>query len=333
MSKKKGEQTIVLTKAPSIIAKATVAGPKEGNGPLRDSFDKIHKQVVAGNDSFEKTELIFLKEACQLTYQKKNLKPEDIDYFLAGDLLNQIISASYCARDLNIPFIGLFGACSTLAEALALAAMLIDGDCAEKVLVATSSHNCSVERQYRYPTEYGAQKPKWSQWTATGAGAALLAKEGEGPKVEAVTIGKVIDGGIRDPYNMGAAMAPAAFSTIKNHLSDLQREPDYYDLILTGDLGEVGKELLMELMHEEGLRLDNYSDCGLLLYYPHQQVNAGGSGCATSALVFLGYYYDQMMKKEIKKMLLVATGSLHSPTSVLQGESMPGIAHAISLII
>jgi len=233
-----------------------------------------------------------------------------------------------------IPYLGIYGACSTLTEGLSLGAMLLQGGFARYILVATSSHNCAAERQYRYPTEYGYQRPGYAQWTVTGAGAFVLSSAGEGPRVESITIGKVVDAGVKDPFDLGAAMAPAAADTIYNHFNDLEREPSYYNLILTGDLGGVGKKLNEDILAGKGFNIQyNYTDCGVLIYYPHQKVDAGGSGCACSALVFLGYFYQKMLGKELRRVLLVATGALHSPTTYMQGESIPAIAHAVSLEI
>ncbi|MEW5922069.1 MAG: stage V sporulation protein AD [Bacillota bacterium] len=334
VEKRAGEQSIVLEKRAVLLAPSTVAGPKESRGPLAGSFDRCYDDLVLKEKSFERAECHMLEEVCYLAIGKAGLVPNQIDYYLGGDLLNQIISASFCARKLAIPFFGLYGACSTLAESLCLAGMMIEGGFARNILVAVSSHNCSAERQYRYPTEYGFQRPGYAQWTITGAGAAVIGVSGDGPRLESLTPGKVVDADIKDPYDMGSAMAPAAADTIYTHLNDLQRDPSYYDLIITGDLGGVGKKLNEAILERNGVRIAaNYTDCGLLIYYPQQQVDAGASGCACSALGFFGYYYPLMLKKEIRRILLVATGALHSPTTFLQGESIPAIAHAVSLEI
>jgi len=333
-NRKIGRQSFILDKPVILLSSATVAGPKECMGPLSVFFDRHYDNTILQEKSFERAECHMLEEACYLALGKAGLSPEDVDYFISGDLLNQVISSSFCARKLAIPFIGIYGACSTLTEGLALGAIVLQGGLARHILVATSSHNCSAERQYRYPTEYGFQRPGYAQWTVTGAGAVVLGSEGEGPRLESVTIGKVVDAGIKDPYNLGIAMAPAAADTIYSHLTDLQREPSYYNLILTGDLGVLGKKLNEDILAGKGFNLSlNYSDCGVLLYYPHQKVGAGGSGCACSALVFLGYFYQKMIARELSKILLVATGALHSPTTYMQRESIPAIAHAVSLEI
>ena len=333
-SKKMGRQSLLLEKKASLNFASTVAGPKEARGPLAQYFDRSYKDILLKEKSFEKAECHMLEEACFLAMGKGGLTPDDIDYFFAGDLLNQVISASYCARKLSIPYFGLYGACSTLTEGLSLGSMLVEGGFASRVLIATSSHNCTSERQYRFPTEYGYQRPGYAQWTVTGAGAVILGSTGHGPKIESLTPGKIVDAGIKDPLNMGTAMAPAAADTIKQHLSDLEREPGYYHLIVTGDLGSTGKKLNEDILLNNGIDIrSNYADCGVLIYHPHQNVGSGGSGCACSALVFLSFFLNQMQKKEIRRVLLVATGSLHSPTTILQGESMPSIAHAVSLEI
>lgn len=335
IERKIGKQSVLLDKTVTLVSSATVAGPKESLGPLSAFFDRSYNDTILKEKSFERAECHMMEEACHLALAKAGLSPDDIDYFIAGDLLNQVISASFCARRLAVPFLGIYGACSTLTEGLSIGAMLLQGGFARNILVATSSHNCSAERQYRYPTEYGYQRPGYAQWTVTGAGAVVLSSEaGEGPCLESITIGKVVDAGIKDPFALGVAMAPAAADTIYNHFVDMAREPSYYNLILTGDLGGVGKKLNEDILAGKGFAITpNYSDCGVLLYYPHQQVGAGGSGCACSALVFLGYFYEKMLKKELQRVLLVATGALHSPTTYLQRESMPAIAHAVSLEI
>jgi len=333
-AKKVGRQSVLLEKKASLNYAATVAGPKESLGPMAQYIDRCHVDNLLNEKSFEKAECHMLEEACYLTLGKAGLTPDDVDYFIAGDLLNQVISANYCARKLSIPYFGLYGACSTLTEGLSLGAMLLEGGYGDHVLIATSSHNCTSERQYRFPTEYGYQRPGYAQWTVTGAGAVLLGSRGDGPRVESVTVGKIVDAGIRDPLNMGTAMAPAAADTINQHLLDLERVPGYYHMIITGDLGNTGKQLNEDILLNQGIDIrPNYSDCGVLIYHPQQNVGAGGSGCACSALVFLGFFLNQMLKQEITRVLLVATGSLHSPTAIMQGESMPGIAHAVSLEI
>ncbi len=334
VARKTGKQSVLLERDIALLSAATVAGPKEGLGPLAADFDRICSDNIMKEESFEKAERHMLEEACYLSLGKARLTPDEIDLFIAGDLLNQVVTASFCARKLAVPFLGVYGACSTLAEGLSLGAMLVEGGFAKHVLVGTSSHNCGAERQYRYPTEYGFQRPGYAQWTATGAGAVVLGSGGEGPRVEAITTGKVVDSGIKDPLALGAAMAGAAADTIYNHFLDLDRNPSYYNTILTGDLGGIGKKLNEDILAGKGYDIRaNYADCGVLLYYPHQKAGSGASGCASSALVFLSHFYRKMTAKKLRKILLVATGALHSPTTVLQQESIPCIAHAVSLEI
>lgn len=273
------------------------------------------------------------REAVKLAINKANLHPDDIDYMFSGDLLNQIISSSFAARELQIPFFGLYGACSTMTESLSLSAMIIDGGYADYVIAATSSHFASAERQYRFPLEYGGQRPPTSQWTVTGAGAALLSSKGSGPYITYVTTGRVMDFGVKDANNMGAAMAPAATDTILRHFKDTGFEPSYYDLIITGDLGKVGKDLTMELVKKGGYDISNiYTDCGVEIFdLTEQDVHSGASGCGCSAVVFCGYLYKQLKEGKFNRILLISTGALLSPTSSQQGESIPGIAHAVSI--
>jgi len=326
--KKKGKQTVVLPHSPVIATTATVVGPMEGKGPLAGSFDRIHRDNTVGEVSFEKAECKMLEEAITIVLEKAKTTVDEIDCMLAGDLLNQNITAGFCARHFGIPFYGIFGACSTLAEAVGMGSMLIDGEFAHRVIVGVSSHNSSAERQYRYPTEYGGQKPPYSQWTVTGAAAALLEKGGAGPRVTAVTTGRVIDKGIKDPFNMGSAMAPAAAHTFIQHLEDLGKTPEDYDLVITGDLGGLGRELFHQLLEREGIRAERHIDCGLQVYYQEQGVNAGGSGCACSGVVVFGDIYQQLIRSELTRVIVIATGSLHNPTTYAQGETMPAIAHA-----
>lgn len=336
MTKKIGKQTFKPASPPVIISTGTVAGPFEGQGPLGGNIDHIYTDTMAGERSFEAAEKEMMANACFTCLNKINITPQEVDIFLAGDLLNQTITSGFSALELAIPYFGIYGACSTSAEGLALATMLVDGGFAGLVLAAASSHNSTAERQYRYPTEYGVHRKPTAQWTVTGAGAALVSSAGEGPAITYVTVGKVTDLGMKDPLNMGAAMAPAAAMTMTQHFADTGRGPDYYDLIVSGDLGKVGYELSVKLAASRGgFNLGkNYKDCGLLLYdVEKQDVYAGGSGCAASAVVTYGYLYKKLIKRELKKLLLVATGALHSTTSCQQGGNIPCIAHAVSIEI
>ncbi|MBS4031450.1 MAG: stage V sporulation protein AD [Clostridiales bacterium] len=328
-----GHQTWVFPTKPVILASAAVGGPFEAKGPLADDFDILHDDIWLGQESFEKAEKKMLEQACEKAIAKAGLKKEDIQFLLSGDLMNQIISSSFAARTLGVPFLGLFGACSSSMESLALASLLVDSKSARYALAATSSHNGSVNKQFRYPTEYGAQVPPTAQWTVTGAGAALVAQEGDGPKVVAATIGRVIDMGISDPFNMGVAMAPAAVDTIQAHFRDLGVGADHYDVIATGDLGRVGHHIAGDLLQKHNVEIpaEVFTDCGLLIYSEDQPVMSGASGCACSATVTFGHFLNRLRKGELNRILIVATGALLSPLSYQQKESIPCIAHAVAI--
>ncbi len=330
---RQGHQSWIFESRPVIVASAAVGGPFEAKGALAEDFDLLRGDVWLGEDSYEKAERKYLEQACELALDKAGLKKSDLQFFLAGDLMNQIISSSFAARTLGAPFLGLYGACSSAMEGLALASLLIDGGYAENALTATSSHNGASEKQFRYPTEYGAQKPPTAQWTVTGAAAALLKREGDGPRVAAATIGRIVDMGLSDPFNMGGAMAPAAVDTIEAHFRDLGRGPDDYDLISTGDLGRVGHRIATDLLAEHGVPIpeDRFTDCGRLIYREDQPVFAGGSGCGCVATVTYGHFLKRMCRGELKRILVVATGALHSPLSYQQQESIPCIAHAVTI--
>ncbi|NPV52303.1 MAG: stage V sporulation protein AD [Firmicutes bacterium] len=331
-SKRVGKRTIRLQNPPFIIAAGTVVGPQEGKGPLAGEFDVVSPNCTLGQKTPEQAESRFLQEAAKIALDKAGLQPHQVDYMLAGDLLNQIISSSFAARQLAMPYLGLYGACSTFAEGLGLGSMIVDGGFADKVLVAVSSHYQGAERQYRYPIELNIQRKLTASYTVTGAGAALLSNQGSGTRVTLVTIGAVMDMGIKDPNDMGSAMAPAAADTLFWHFSDTGTRPEDYDMILTGDLGRVGRIMLLEVLKDKGIMLgDNYNDCGLMIYSDKQNVGAGGSGCACSAVVTLGHIMRRMQNGELHKVLLASTGALLSPLSSQQGESVPGIAHAIVL--
>ncbi len=325
-----GHQTWIFPNKPVILSTGVVGGPFEAQGPLAKDFDILHGDTWLGQDSFEKAEKKMLEQACEKAIEKAGLKKEDIQFFLSGDLMNQIISSSFAARTLGAPYIGLFGACSTSMEGLALGSLLINSDSANYVLCGTASHNSSVEKQFRYPTEYGGQKPPTAQWTVTGAGAAILGKNGTGPKVTAATIGRIVDMGLSDPFNMGAAMAPAAVDTIQAHFRDMKTSPDDYDLIATGDLGRVGHQIAKDLLMKHGTDMrDHFVDCGKMIYAEDQPVLAGASGAACSATVAYGHILNRMRQGEFNKVLIVATGALLSPLSFQQKESIPCIAHAV----
>ncbi len=331
-AKKLGQQSVTFFNPPVISAWASIVGPKEGQGPWAKNFDKILDDYLYGQSSWEKAENKLLQTAVKTAISKAGLDAEEAELLLAGDLLNQIISANYAARELNLPFLGLYGACSTMAESLLLAAMLVEGGFFERVVAATCSHHYTAERQYRAPVEQGVQLSPSSQWTATASGAILVQPGGNGPRITCATIGKVVDMGITDAANMGAAMAPAAGSTIKAHFADTGRATDYYDLVVTGDLGAVGMNLIKQIFIQQGLvPQPTYSDCGVLLYDGLPDVKAGASGCGCSAAMLCGPLLQKLSRAEINRLLFVATGALMSPTSTFQGESIPGIAHALAI--
>jgi stage V sporulation protein AD len=330
----KGHQSWVFENKPVLLGKATVVGPFEGRGPLAKDFDIVHGDSMLEEESWEKAEKVLIEEAAKLAIENAGLTKEQVQFYVGGDLMNQIISSSFAARTLEIPYLGVFGACSTSMESLALASMIVNSGSAQYALAGTCSHNASVEKQFRYPTEYGSQKPPTAQYTVTGAGAAIVSAEGEGPVVTSATIGRVIDMGITDPFNMGAAMAPAAVDTMEAHFRDLNIEPSYYDLIVTGDLSKVGYEIACKLLEKHNIPIHQteYSDCGMMIYdYDTQMVQSGASGCGCSAVVTYGHLLNRMLKGELKRILVVATGALLSPLSFQQGESIPCIAHAVSI--
>jgi stage V sporulation protein AD len=401
-------QTMMFVSKPFIRACSTVAGPKEGQGRLKSYFDTVLEDDCFGEKTFEKAECKMFKHVLSDAIFRAGLSGGDIDFIFSGDLLNQIISATFSARDFDAMHVGLYSACATMAESLALGALFLDGGFAKNVLCATGSHFSSAERQYRYPLEYGSLRPAFSQWTITGAGAMLLTsgdgedvgeikggKEGgerartadagktkggktdkiaagtagatgaskggagntvgsaEGntaevasissagapasvgtparPKITSATLGKIVDYNIKDANNMGAAMAPAAADTLLAHLNDRGVAPDYYDLILTGDLGLFGSNILKDLMKKSGVALNNHDDCGAMIYKKEPEVFQGGSGAGCSAVVLNGYVYKKLLKRELNKVLFVATGALLSTLTTQQGESIPAIAHAVSI--
>ena len=336
--KKIGKQTIKFDNPPSILECGSIVGPKESDGPLSKYFDKCLDDEFWGEETWEKAESKIIKETVNTTIAKSGIPIEEIDYCFAGDLLNQCISSSFGLRELNIPFFGVFGACSTFVEALSLASIFLENGI-NYALCAVSSHFCSAEKQFRFPLELGNQRPPTSQWTVTGAGAAVLGNtskaNGSGPFITNITSGKIVDMGIKDANNMGAAMAPAAFDTLITHFKDTGRNPNYYDAILTGDLGYIGKDILTKLCDDHGYNIKSvYNDCGVLIFDKGKQdTHSGGSGCGCCATVFSGYIFKELKAKTLKKVLLIATGALTNSTTAQQGESIPGIAHAISIEI
>ena len=326
-----GKSTLQFKKSLGVRSYASVVGKKEGEGPLCDYFDTVNIDTTFGEKSWEKAESRMQKDALHRALDKGKLSVSDIDCMVAGDLLNQCVGSSYGLREFEIPFLGVFGACSTMVEALLVGAGMMEGGFFKKVAAVTSSHFCSAERQFRFPLEYGGQRPPTSQWTATGAAATILEEGGEGPFITMGTIGKIVDMGITDANNMGAAMAPAAFTTLLEFFNDTRKTPADFDMILTGDLGALGKEIVTDYFLDAGVDLrKNYNDCGCMIYdLATQGVNCGASGCGCCATVLNGYVFEQMKKAKWNKVLVVATGALMSPTLVSQGESIPVVAHAI----
>ncbi len=330
---KRGKQSFVLPQPPVITAWASVAGKREAEGPLAHTFDIKCRDTYFGQKTWEQAEKKMQQLALKKLLEKAGLSMEELDLVLSGDLLNQCIGSSFTLRNTGIPHLGLYGACSTMAEGLLAAAMAVGGGFADRAVAMTSSHFAASERQYRFPLGYGGQRPPTSQWTVTGSGAALVCREGSGPKITACTIGTVTDLGIQDANNMGAAMAPAAYATIRAHFADLQTGPEDFDRIVTGDLGQIGKELLMQLARRDGLSLGGkLMDCGTLVFDPaRQDVHAGGSGCGCSAITLCGTLLEELRSGKIKKLLFCGTGALLSPTSTQQSLPIPGICHAVSV--
>ncbi len=331
-----GKQSWIFKNKPVIAATGVTGGPFEANGKLADDFDILHDDLWMGLDSYEKANRKLLEEAIQAVIHKGNIEKEDIQFLIAGDLINQITPTSFAARTAQIPYFGIFGACSTSMEGLALASFIINYNGAKKIVTGASSHNAATEKQFRYPTEYGGQKPPTAQWTVTGAGVALVTENNNQenlPFTTSATIGRVVDMGLSDPFNMGGAMAPAAADTILAHFKDLQRDPSYYDLIVTGDLAKIGRETVLDLLQNSGLKIvpERFLDCGLLIYKEEQPVQSGASGAGCSATVLYGHLLNQMKQGVYKRILVVATGALLSPLSFQQKESIPCIAHAVSI--
>ena len=336
--KKQGLQTVSFEKKPYIIGRGNVVGKKESEGPLASYFDESLTDDMYGEKSWEKAESKMLQTAMSKACTRAQLSKENIDVMLSGDLVNQIMSSSFTARNMHIPFLGLYGACSTMTESMVLGSMLIDGEFASNVLAGASSHFCTAERQFRMPVEHGNQRPPSAQWTATAAGAVVISESagGNAPvniRVTDATVGKVIDAGIKDANQMGAAMAPAAVDTLLNHLQDTGRGIDYYDLVVTGDLGYIGKDIMCDLLVDAGLDsrkvFGHYDDCGTMLFAKDQDVHGGGSGCGCSAVVLASYILPKIVSGEWKRILFVPTGALLSKVSFNEGDSIPGIAHGV----
>lgn len=325
--------TIIMSNPPSIRSFAAAAGRMEGEGPLGSCFDYVSEDSTFGENTWEKSESRLQQHALEHALAKGEISEGEISLLFAGDLLNQCTGSAYSVRDIGVPFVGLYGACSTMAESLSMASIFADNGIGKYNVALTSSHFCSAERQFRFPETYGGQRPPSAQWTATASGCVVVEQHSAPPYIRSVTIGTIKDMGIKDANNMGAAMAPAAYATIKTHLENTGLNVDAFDLILTGDLGEVGTRILCDLFKKDGIDLEKvHNDCGLMLFDREKQdVHAGGSGCGCSASVLCGHILGRIKSGELKNVLFTATGALMSPTLVQQGESIPGIAHAVHI--
>ncbi len=337
MNQKLGRASVRLERPVYILNSASVVGTKEGQGPLGLLFDKVGRDDMFGCKTWEEAESALQKEAVGLALEKAGLRPEDISYIFAGDLLGQSMATSFGISSYQIPLLGVYGACSTCGESLALGAMSIAGGFADKVACVTSSHFASAEKEFRFPLDYGSQRPLSATWTVTGSGAFVLSDEPEGggrkarARISAMTVGKVVDYGLKDSMNMGACMAPAAASTLEQHFTDFAGQPEEYDKIITGDLGKVGQRVLIDLLRKKGIDIsDQHMDCGLEIYdAASQDTHAGGSGCGCSAVTLSAYILKQLEEGNWKKVLFMPTGALLSKTSFNEGMSVPGIAHGI----
>lgn len=327
-----GKQTLKFNLLPSILSAYSTVGQKEGNGPMAQWFDRILEDDKCGQDTWEEAESKLLQDTILGAIGKAGKEKKDMDVIFSGDLINQLMSSCYAVRDLEIPFLGIYGACSTMTESLLLSAAFVNAGYSDYAVATASSHFCTAERQFRMPLEHGNQKPPSAQWTVTGAGSAVVGSKKTGVRIELGTIGKIIDMGIDDSNMMGAAMAPAAIDTLTTHFQDTGRTPDYYDKIFSGDLGYIGKQIVLDTMKKRGYDLYKiYEDCGAIIFGDSQDTHSGGSGCGCSGAVFGGYIYKQLKQGVWKNVLLMSTGALLSTISTQQGESIPGIAHAVAI--
>ncbi|MCQ2440619.1 MAG: stage V sporulation protein AD [Clostridia bacterium] len=335
MAKKIGNRTIILENRPSIVGYGSVVGKKEHDGPIGDEFDTYNDDSRFGEKSYEKAESRLQKTAVETALKKCDKTEKDVDCIFAGDLLNQCIGSSFGLRSLGIPFVGLYGACSTMTLGLSLAALTVDSGAVNTAVAVTSSHFCSAERQYRFPLEYGSQRTPTAQWTVTGSGASVIERSENKPYINAVCFGEIEDLGVTDANNMGAAMAPAAAATLMHYFSDTKTKPEDYDIIITGDLGSVGSNLLYQLLERQNIDIRcRHNDCGLIIFdLKKQDVHAGGSGCGCSASVLNSFVMHRFESGDFKNILFMSTGALMSPTSTMQGESIPGIAHLVNIKI
>lgn len=335
MLRRIGRYTVEFENTPSVTGYGSIAGKKENSGPLKGNFDKIFFDPRAGQDTFEQGESLYQQEAVMTALSRANKKAEDVDFIFAGDLLNQCTGSSFGLKEFSIPYLGQYGACSTMAQGMIMSAVMVESGAAECSVCVTSSHFCSAERQYRFPLEYGGQRTPTAQWTVTGSGSCVLESRGKGIKVCNATVGKIVDLGVSDLNNMGAAMAPAAAKTLVEYFSDTDTKPKDYDLILTGDLGKIGSRCLYDLMRTEGLDVDkNHMDCGMMIYdLKKQDVHSGGSGCGCAASVLCSTVIPNMLKGRYSNVLFMATGALMSPTTSMQGLTIPAVAHLVNLKI
>lgn len=337
-----GKQSILFADPPVVLSTAAIAGQKEGDGPLGSFFDRVEEDPMVGGSTWEDAESRLMKMSCELAIEKAKLENKDIRFLIGGDLLGQLIATSFGIMDLEIPMFGVFGACSTMGESMALGSILVDGGYADKVIAVTSSHFAGAEKQFRFPLAYGNQRPLSASWTVTGSGAVVIGKGNKGKAnnadeptitIKGVTVGKIVDYGLKDSMNMGACMAPSAYSTISQNLKDLGEQPSYYDKIITGDLGYVGKDILIDLLKQDGYDISSlHMDCGIEIFDKDtQDTHAGGSGCGCSAITLTGYIMHKLRRREWKRVLFVPTGALLSTVSFNEGNSVPGIAHGIIL--
>lgn len=328
-----GKQSIQFSKPPYLLASSSIVGQKEKEGPLGKLFDEVIEDPMAGEDNWEKGESEFMKRAIELAIQKSKITKDEVRYLFAGDLLGQLIATSFGVKDFQIPIFGIYGACSSTGEGISLASMAVAGGYADYAIAASSSHFGSAEKQFRFPLEYGNQRPLSSTWTVTGSGAFVISKKKSDVQISGITTGKIVDYGIKDSMNMGAAMAPAAAQVIYQHLQDFQRVPDDYDRIVTGDLGTVGQKILIDLLKENDYDISKqHMDCGIEIYSSEDQdTNAGGSGCACSAVTLSAFILPKIQCGEWKRVLFVPTGALLSTVSFNEGQSVPGIAHGVLL--
>ncbi len=333
MIKRIGAHTIGFEEMPSIIGYASVAGKLESQGPLGQDFDKVIYDSYNGQNTYEQAESLLQTEAVSEALKKADVKADEIDYIFAGDLLNQCVGSSYGLMKFDIPYLGQYGACSTMAQGLIMASVFVESDAAKTAMCVTSSHFCSAERQYRFPMEYGGVRTPTAQWTVTGAGSCVVRNDKKGPCVARATVGRIVDLGVKDANNMGAAMAPAAAQTLKNYFDDTNTKPNEYDLILTGDLGEVGSKALYDLLEMQGIDIKSrHNDCGLMIFDRNKQdVHAGGSGCGCAGSVFCSRILNNVKNGQYKNILFMATGALMSPTTSGQGASIPSVAHLLNV--